>query len=65
MLYILVVNICLHEGVNVLIHEDITGYLLKNTLVNENVKKYIALDIVEIFNRKKEQLLPYIPDLTH
>lgn len=51
-------------GVNVVKHEDIKGYLLKKALVNANVKRYLNYDIVDIFKRKKEQLLPYVPDLT-
>ena len=57
-------NSMMTRRVNILKHKDITGYLLKNALVNANVKRYIELDIFEIFKRKKEQLLPYIPDLT-
>lgn len=53
------------QRVKVLKHEDIKLYLLKNSLVNANVKRYLNYDIVDIFKRKKEQLLPYIPDLTH
>ena len=48
------------QRVKVVKNENINLYLMKNVLVNENVKKYIKLDIGEILKRKKEQLEPYI-----
>ena len=48
------------QRVKVVKNEDINLYLMKNALVNENVKKYLKLDIGEILKRKKEQLGPYI-----
>ena len=50
--------------VKVLTNEDIKLYLLKNSLVDVNLKSYIEFDIADIFKRKKAQLLHHIPDLT-
>ena len=51
------------QRVNVLTNEDINLYLLKNSLVDVNLKSYIDFDIANIFKRKKEQLLLHIPNL--
>ena len=62
-----VMNFSLHtmmkQRVNVLTNEDINLYLLKNSLVDVNLKSYIDFDIANIFKRKKEQLLLHIPNL--
>lgn len=51
------------QKVKVLKNEDINLYLLKNSLVDVNLKSYIDFDIADIFKRKKEQLLHHIQNL--
>lgn len=47
------------QKVKVLKNEDINLYLLKNSLVDINIKGYIEYNIAEILKGKKE-LEPYI-----
>ena len=47
------------QKVKVLKNEDINLYLLKNSLVDVNIKRYIEYNIAEILKGKKE-LEPYI-----
>ena len=44
-------------------HEDITGYLVKNALVNPKLKRFMKYDVSEIEKKEKAEIQKVMPEL--